>query len=73
MRTTLTLDDDVVASARKLAAAENRSLGSVISELVRRGLERDRVAYDGALPLIRDDSGAGSITPEHVRRALGDD
>jgi hypothetical protein len=38
VRTTLDLDDDVVAAARELAASERRSLGSVISELARRGL-----------------------------------
>lgn len=45
MRTTLDLDDDVVTAARELAAGQRRSLGSVISELARRGLtparERD--------------------------------
>ena len=38
MRTTLDLDADVVGAARELAAAQRRSLGSVISELARRGL-----------------------------------
>jgi len=36
--TTLDIDDDVIAAARELAAGERRSLGSVISELARRGL-----------------------------------
>ncbi|ORW74361.1 hypothetical protein AWC22_23535 [Mycobacterium riyadhense] len=38
MRTTLDMDDDVVAAARELAAGERRSVGAVISELARRGL-----------------------------------
>jgi len=38
MRTTLDIDDDVVAAAREMAAQDRRSLGSVISELARRGL-----------------------------------
>jgi len=37
MRTTLDIDDDVVVAAKELAAGERRSLGSVISELARRG------------------------------------
>ena len=41
MRTTLTLDDEVYAKARKRAFDEHRSLGDVISELVKRSLERD--------------------------------
>jgi len=45
MRTTLELDDDVVAAAKERAAAERRSLGSVVSELARRGLTRDAAAF----------------------------
>jgi hypothetical protein len=39
MRTTLTLDDDVLASARALAAQRGVPLGTIVSELVRRGLD----------------------------------
>lgn len=38
MRTTLQLDDDVLAAARALAAQQRRTLGEVVSELARRGL-----------------------------------
>lgn len=40
MRTTLQLDDDVLASARVLARQRGESLGAVISELARRGLRQ---------------------------------
>ena len=70
MRTTLELDDDVVAAARELAAGERRSLGSVISELARRGLTPARVEADGDLPVIKVPPGTPAITPEMVRRAL---
>ncbi|MGE4428845.1 MAG: antitoxin [Solirubrobacteraceae bacterium] len=70
MRTTLDLDDDVVVAARELAGEERRSLGSVISELARRGLTPARVESDGGLPVIRVPAGAPPITPEMVRRAL---
>jgi hypothetical protein len=73
MRTTLDLDDDVVAAARELAAGERRSLGSVISELARRGLMPARVDADGELPVIRVPAGMPPITPEMVRRALDED
>ncbi|MGO8853514.1 MAG: antitoxin, partial [Mycobacterium sp.] len=53
MRTTLDIDDDVVAAARELAAGERRSLGSVISELARRGLTPARVEAADGLPVIR--------------------
>ena len=73
MRTTLSLDDDVVAAARELAANERRSLGSVISELARRGLTPARVESDSGLPVIRVPAGTPAITPEMVRRALDED
>jgi hypothetical protein len=73
VRTTLNLDDDVVAVARELAAGERRSLGSVISELARRGLTPARVDSDGDLPVIRVPAGTPPITPEIVRRALDED
>lgn len=73
MRTTLEIDDDVVGAARELAALEKRSLGSVISELARRGLTPAQVAVDEALPVIRLPAGSPPITPEMVRRALDED
>ena len=73
MRTTLDLDDDLLAAARELAAAERRSLGSVVSELARRGLTPARIESEGDLPVIRVPSGAPAITPEVVRRALDED
>jgi hypothetical protein len=73
VRTTLDLDDDVVAAARELATGERRSLGSVISELARRGLTPARVEIAGDLPVIRVPAGSPAITPEMVRRALDED
>ena len=72
MRTTLELDDDVVAAARELATGARRSLGSVISELARRGLTPARVEADGDLPVIRVPAGTPPITPDMVRRAADD-
>jgi hypothetical protein len=73
MRTTLELDDDVVTAAKELAAIERRSLGSVVSELARRGLTPAKVDVAGDLPVIRVPAGAPPITPEMVRRALDED
>jgi hypothetical protein len=70
MRTTLDLDDDVLAAARELAADERRSIGAIISELARRGLTPARVESDGALPVIRVPAGTPPITPAMVDRAL---
>ena len=38
MRTTLTIDDDVLAAAKEMAATERKSVGEVISTLARRAL-----------------------------------
>lgn len=38
MRTTLDLDDDVLASAKEIARRENKTAGKVLSELARRAL-----------------------------------
>ncbi|CAN5822106.1 antitoxin [soil metagenome] len=40
MRTTLNLDDDVLSAAKDRARREGRSIGAVISELVRGALTR---------------------------------
>ena len=73
MRTTLELDDDVLAAARELAAGGRRSLGSVISDLARAGLTPARIEAEGDLPVIRVPAGTAAITPEMVRRALDED
>jgi hypothetical protein len=73
VRTTLDIDDDVVAAARELAASERRSLGSVISELARRGLTPARVDAVAGLPVIRVPPGTPPITPDMVRRAIDED
>lgn len=38
MRTTLSIDDDILRAARMLAREQHRSLGAAVSELARRGL-----------------------------------
>lgn len=49
MRTTLALDDDVLAAARAIAQREGRSLGEVVSGLVRAALvPRNEIAPDAA-------------------------
>ena len=37
MRTTLTIDDDVLAAAKHIAERERKSIGEVISALARQG------------------------------------
>jgi hypothetical protein len=40
MRTTLSIDDDVLAAAKAQAQAQGRSIGEVISDLARQSLRR---------------------------------
>ena len=51
MRTTLQLDDDVLAAARVLARQQRSSLGAVISELARQALV---APTPGASPISRE-------------------
>lgn len=39
MRTTLSIDDDVLFAAKSIALREGRSVGEVVSELARRALQ----------------------------------
>jgi hypothetical protein len=73
VRTTLDLDDDVIAAARELARDEGRTIGAVVSDLARRGLMPARVEREQGRPVIRSPAGAPPITPETVRRALDED
>ena len=41
MRTTLTLDDDVLTAARGLAERQRKTVGEIVSALARQGLRRD--------------------------------
>jgi hypothetical protein len=71
MQTTLVIEDDVLAAARKLAEAEGKSLGEVISLLARRGLGplRGETVEEG-FPVFSISPDAKPITLEMVQQAL---
>lgn len=74
MRTTLTIDDDVLAAARELAMAEGRTIGQVLSDLVRRALRPQRhTDSEGGFPVFAVPGDAPPITPDMVMRAREDD
>jgi hypothetical protein len=58
MRTTLTIDDDVLAAARAMAQQQRRSIGEVVSDLARHALRRpEPPATRNGIPLLpRGDS-----------------
>lgn len=73
MRTTVNLDDDIVRAARSLARESGRSLGEVLSELARRGLEPpSEIRYRGDFPVFMVREGTAPLTPEMVARAAED-
>lgn len=68
MRTTLTLDDDVLATARALAAQRGVSVGTIVSDLARRGLAPAQPsATRNGIRLFPVRPGAGPVTPELVK------
>ena len=71
MRITLTIDDDVLATAKRLAHARSEPLGRVLSDLVRRGLDAaPQTEREGgrAFPTFNVAPDAPLITPEDVKR-----
>jgi len=70
MRTTVTIDDDVLAVARALAVRSGSSLGSALSELARRGFRQAGIIEDDGVPVFRVAADAKPITNEDVHRAL---
>jgi hypothetical protein len=73
MRTTLTLDDDVLASARALAAQRGVPIGTVISDLARRGLAPAQpAATRNGIRLFPVRPDAGPVTPELVKTLAED-
>ena len=73
VRTTLEIDDDLIGAARELAGIEGRSIGSVVSDLIRKGLTPTKVDSEDGIPVIRVPAGSPPITPEIVRRGLDED
>ena len=70
MRTTLDVDDDVLAAARTLASERGVSIGRALSELARQGLRPAKPTRKGSLPVFDVPDDASPITPDMVRDAL---
>ena len=53
MRTTLSIDDDVLTAAKAIAQQQRKSVGEVVSELARRALRRPHApASRNGIPLL---------------------
>lgn len=71
MRTTLAIDDDVLAAAKHLAQRDHKSIGEVISALARQGLapsHRSAKAERNGIPLLPSRKAAVQVTLELVNQ-----
>ena len=70
MRTTLDIDDDVLKAAKDIAANRASTMGRVLSDLARKGLEPKRAArVRNGVPLMpRRRKGSARPTLEMVNR-----
>lgn len=75
MRITVDLDQDVLRVARHLAQEREESLGRVLSDLVRRGLQPTGkvTTHRGTIPVLRRDSAARPVTATVVNELLEND
>lgn len=69
MRTTLTIDDDLLSAARSLARSRSVPVGQVISDLARKGLSvPPRVHRRNGFPVFSVPPTAHPITLEDVKK-----
>jgi hypothetical protein len=70
VRTTLKIDDDVYQAARSIAMAENKTIGEIISALLRKALLTKDYRQDAEdIPSFRVSESAPPLTLEMVREA----
>jgi hypothetical protein len=72
MRTTLTIDDDILLAARERADFERKTLGEVISSLARKGLcpTESTPVYRNGIRLLPVQPSAGISTPELIKELM---
>lgn len=70
MRTTLSIDDDVLAAAKAMASLQHKSVGEVISTLARQALRSSKPSGTtrNGVPLLPARAGATPVTPELVNQ-----
>lgn len=70
----MNLDDDVLASAKAEAVRQRKTLGEVVSSLLRKSLEPESSgkapAERNGIPLFPVRQNARAVTPEIVRQLL---
>jgi hypothetical protein len=77
MRTTLDIDSIVLSAAKDTAHRARCSVGAVISEWARKGLEASRAMpsslHRNGFPLFAIPADAASVTAERVNEILADE
>ncbi len=74
MRTTLTIDDDVMVAVREMAAHQQKSAGKILSNLAREALLPPSMACDerNGIPLLKLRSNAAPVTLDLVKQMQED-
>ncbi len=68
MRTTVSIDDDVLDAVRYLAEQKKVALGKMLSDLARRGLQNQaEITRRDDFPVFSVSENAMPMTPEHVK------
>jgi len=72
VRTTIDLDEDILRAAKDLAEERSQSLGRVLSELARKGLQPSAQRLDARnrVPLLPRKPGARPVTSQMVKDLL---
>ncbi len=75
MRTTLALDDDVISAARAIAERDRRTIGEVVSEMARRGMQPSPSPpkLRNGIPQFQRPKGAKVVVTMETVNALRDD
>lgn len=70
MRTTLAIDDDVLAAAKALAAIHRKSTGEIISALARQALQPQAASHTtrNGVPLLQPQTGSMPVTLDMVNK-----
>jgi len=70
MRTTLSIDDDVMAAAKAIAERENKTVGEIVSTLARRALQPPRPGgrTRNGIPLLPRRGTTKTVTLDLVNR-----
>lgn len=74
MPNTVTIDDDILATARERANQENKTVDEVVSGLVRKALDLvgPEPVFKNGIRLLPVQPGARTVTTEFVREMMED-